>query len=539
MTTYKNATKEKTRFLVWDHAVESLTTKREDSRILNKSYVKNLWQYCFQDYIIKYGFALDSKNAYLQNWLSFSDICYSTKTPQDLKIAFFCGPEPENDVDHLIRLGVRIENIYAFEGNSKLFTEAMKSLNETYPTLKIFNGQIQDFVKANFLTFDIIYLDFTKSLLDNATFQVFCDIIDSNSLSNLGIIAINTCYPEKNQDNIQFLTNYFYFQEFIEYSVLKEENDINEEDNSGRFIENCECYGYDIFKTKELVDTNFEGAYSAFQTSLIINYTNHIKPFWCALNKKFIRERLLDISPDKLERFGSFPEFQKEVGKVQSIDDILQMFYSNYESSVYLEPYSYSLYHFIHSIKEGSNSSWKNFFSQKGSGNYNREQAIISFYCFLDSVSQSGIEYLSDTFKDEISNIHNNLVGAEEGLFCDVPMIHLWLELAIYQLGYPYHQNTKNHKRYSYIAKTNKMCLDIFTFDQCRALYDWLPMVEYYGSDLKILERQIMTRICMDSIKKHNLHILGKLYFGAALIGLYEREWAINHYFMDRQYLNK
>lgn len=451
-----------------------------------------------------------------------------------MKVAFFCGPEPENDVDHLIRLGIRIENIYAFEGNSKLFTKAIKSLNETYPTLKIFNGQIQDFVKANFLTFDIIYLDFTKSLLDNTTFQVFCDIVDSNSLSSLGIIAINTCYPEKTQENIEFLANYFYSQEFIEYSALKDESNIDEEDNSGRFIENCECYGYDIFKTRELIEINFEGAYSAFQTSLIINYTNHIKPFWCALNKKFIRERLLNISPEKLDIYDNFPDKLKGI---KSLDDFFDICFSNYAGNIMLSPSSYSLYHFTYSIR--GNNAWENYFSQKGAGNYTRKQAIIAFYCFLDSIRESGIEYLSDAFKTEISKIHSNLIGAKEGLFCDIPMIHLWLELAIYQLGYPYHQNTKNHRRYSYVAKTNKMCLDIFTFDQCRALYDWLPMVEYYGSDLKVLERQIMTRICMDSIKKHNLHILGKLYFGAALIGLYEREWSINHYFMDRQYLNK
>jgi len=537
MVTYKDKIKDETRFLVWDHAVESLTAKREYSRILDKSYVNNLWHYCFQDNIIKYGFAQSYKEKYLQDWLSFSDISYSTKTPQELKVAFFCGPEPENDVNHLIRLGVRIENIYAFEGNSKLFAEAIKSLNKTYPTLKIFNGQIQDFVKANFITFDIIYLDFTKSLLDNSTFQVFCDIVDSNSLSNLGIIAINTCYPEKNQENLDFLTDYFYYQEFIEWPVLKDKDkdEDEEEENSGRFIESCECYGYDRDYTRILIERNFENAYSAFQTNIIINYTNHIKPFWCSLNKRFIRERLLNISPEKLEKFGCFPEFQD--GEFGSIDDIFEKFFSNYDSSIYLEPSSYSLFHFIDNIKT-SNNSWRNFFAQKGVGSYNRKQAVIAFYCFLDSVSQSGIEYLSDTFKKEISNIHNNLIGAREGLFCDVPMIHLWLELAIYQLGYPYHQNTKNHKRYSYIAKTNKMCLDIFTFDQCRALYDWLPMVEYYGSDLRVLERQIMARICMDSIKKHNLHILSKLYFGAALIGWGERDWADIHYFMDRKYIN-
>ena len=148
------------------------------------------------------------------------------------------------------------------------------------------------------------------------------------------------------------------------------------------------------------------------------------------------------------------------------------------------------------------------------------------------------MDILSESLKKSIPEIMESVPDSKFSrfsIFCDIPMIHLWLELAVNQLGYPYHHNTKNHKRYSYKAKEREMCLDIFTFDQCRSLYDWLPMIEYYGDDLKNLERQMMTRICIDAIGKHSLHILDRQYFGAALVCINDEDWSENHHFEDRK----
>ena len=77
-------------------------------------------------------------------------------------------------------------------------------------------------------------------------------------------------------------------------------------------------------------------------------------------------------------------------------------------------------------------------------------------------------------------------------------MSHLWLEQAINQLGYPYH------------------------------------IIEYYGDDLSIIERQMISRMGMDAINKHTIYILEGQYFGSALIGVNERPWSGNHCFEDR-----
>ena len=48
MVTYKQAEKEKSRELIWNHAVESITTQRNNNRILNATYMEHLWLYCQQ-----------------------------------------------------------------------------------------------------------------------------------------------------------------------------------------------------------------------------------------------------------------------------------------------------------------------------------------------------------------------------------------------------------------------------------------------------------------------------------------------------------
>ena len=510
MTTYKNKIKELSRELIWSHAVESLTTSREASRVLNKNYLKKLWRYAFDDNILKYKVKSDCNDRYFHDWLSFSDIVYGHKKAEEIKVAFFCGPEPENDVNHLLELGVRIENIYAFESDKDTFKDATESLKENHPTLKIYNGKIENFVSSNFVTFDIIYLDFTGSLL--TVFKTICAIFDNNALSSLGILAVNTCYPDATDENIEFLATYFHYQSCFEYPVYfgREEG----EDYSGRYIESSTCYGYSYTKTKELVTANFEEAYSAFQTSFIINYSNHIKPFMAVLNNAVTRLRLFNSDKSILK-------------------NTVKEFFNRGGGEIYWEPEHYALYHFFENI---SNPKWVQFFNEeKGKESFARRDAVNLLYTFLNAQYEDFEIVLSNDLREALPKIYDNIPDRiYPGLFCDVPMIHLWLEQAINQLGYAYHINTSNHKRYYYTAKERQMCLDIFTFDQCRALYDWLPMIEYYGEDLSIIERQIISRMCMDAIDKQTLHILDTQYYGAALIGINERSWSENYHFEDR-----
>ena len=70
------------------------------------------------------------------------------------------------------------------------------------------------------------------------------------------------------------------------------------------------------------------------------------------------------------------------------------------------------------------------------------------------------------------------------------------------------------------------MCVDVFTFDQCRGFYDWLPMIEYQSDYVKDFDKQMIIRMSIDAIAKHSLGIIQQQYSGSAIIGMGEEKWA-------------
>jgi len=495
--TYKGPIKEKSRELFWRHAVESLTSQRRNNRILNKEYLRRLWEYSF----FKCLPGEDHNDYILNDWLAFSDLSYGEKTPEQLKIVFLCGPEPENDVKVLLRLGVRIENIFAIEKDKDTFKKAIDSLAKTYPTLKIFKGGIESFVAAYPIKFDIIYLDYTASLLAKVVDASFAKVIFADSLEDLSVLAINTCCPSFDDPNIDIfiktISNYLFYQECIEYATL------HDEENDGRFIESP-CDNYEEVVFQELIRENLGNAYSTYQTSFISNILCIIKPFNSVINTPELRKRLFSDN--------------------EKIRDIMKEFSRNEDT--YMDPAMYPLYHPF-SAETGT------YREIKSNGEEFSIQEITSLiYPFLDASYNDNKEFLSNSVNSVLPEFENNFIGYQKGrfnAFCDVPTPSLLLELAIYQLGHPYHINMNNHKRWSYTDKTRTMYMDIFTVDKCRALYDWLPMIEYYPNNLHNKERQIITRMCIDAIKKHLHYFIPRQFYGSALIGINEEEWSTNY----------
>lgn len=46
MEFYKQPVKELSRRIIWEHSVETLTSRRNENCILNASYMEHLWLYC-------------------------------------------------------------------------------------------------------------------------------------------------------------------------------------------------------------------------------------------------------------------------------------------------------------------------------------------------------------------------------------------------------------------------------------------------------------------------------------------------------------
>lgn len=508
MNTYKQDVKEKSRELLWNHAVRSLTQGRVDSRVLHPAYLDNIWDFVKERFANHpYHDERDLDDDKYEDWKRYGEIVYGNRRPDELKVAFLCGPEPENDVNHLIRLGVRIENIYAFESDKDCFKEAVDSLHFTYPNLKIFRGNIRDFLTLHEVKFDIIYLDFTGSLLSE--FKVVFEILDSNVLSDLGVLMVHTTFPDKTEETIEFLTQFYYFSRFYEYTAIHGyDNEYIENAFDGRVVEGNGVYQYDFDDIRNLVEKNFECAYSAFQTRIIIQYANLIKPVVSALNNKLLQERLF---ADKAEIDVMLNDRKREADFLEShFEDDMPPISCMVEQMGLL------------------NSGWKHFFEEEPNRNRSRVRCMKVVERYIVAKYENQEDVLSTSLKEQLAEIDKYLIGGRSGLFCDVPMVHLWLEIVLHQFGHSYHQNTAQHKRYCYTAKTRKMCVDVFTFDKCRMLYDTLPLVEYLGSEVRDVTRQMLIRMAVDAIDKHSVHMLDELYYGSALIGINEAQWSRN-----------
>lgn len=524
-TTYKQEIKEKSREIIWNHAVSSLTDYRYKNQILNENYLKKLKEHIYA----KTGYLISEQM--FNDYLSFSCSIYGKKRPCDLNVAFFCGPEPENDIRILQRLGVRLERMYAFEYDNKCFKTAVESIEKGYPQVKIFNGKIEAFVESHNTSFDIIYLDFTSSLFE--AFQTIGKILDNNALSQLGVLIVNTTYSDITDSSIDFLTKYFYYDIFFENCVISGEE--NEDTvapsltrSEGVWAEGLE----DMDKFSEIIKSNFEYAYSAFQTDYINMYANITKPYYAVLSNSILKKRLIkELTPQM-------------TAALESIHENLDFQYAM--SGDYLDTFKYN------QVINSGLQNWKDFYCKRQNGiKYSRLEAMKIIEVIIRTA------YLPDKFDDlpnrMVSNSHRtmqeilSLVLQEAilkidhrirkipiGLFCDTPMIHLWIEMIINSLGYPYHCNVKNHIRHRYTAKTRPMCVDVFTLDQCRSFYDWLPMIEYHANFLEDLDRQLIVRLSLDAIGKQSLGIINKQYFGSALIGINEKKWALNSDFPNR-----
>lgn len=529
MTTYKQPVKERSRELIWNHAVETLTSRRNDNRILNTNYMEHLWLYCQQWLEEK----LDT--ATFVKWKEFADICYGQKRPEELKVAFFCGNEPENDVKHLLKLGIRIENIYAFEYDKKMFKEAVESLHNTYPLLKIYRGKIEDYADLQNTKFDIVYLDFTGPLMKE--YRTVARLLDMNALTDMSVLIVNTCYPDPSDDNINYLANFFYNDTFFEMSVVEGVEKEREGGDAWFYrVEGCDVYGMSYNDIRKKVIDNLEFAYSAFQSAFLLDYANRHKPSFEVFKQNMLSDRLLQSN--SFSNINAFVKKYHDVLLQECAEDGQRLPSCQYQNDGFIEvkdkgtrlsrleaikvaevflqtPYRHS-YTDYSEIRE-----WK-----KDNPDTNDGMPKENF-CDVDIK-----EILTDEVRQLIDNLDQWFYGKNR--FCDLSMKHLWLELLLFQYGHPYHTNVGNHKRYSYRAKERRMCLDIMTLDKCRALYDWMPMLEYFIHDMMNHDRQMITRMCMDAIEKQLLHIVDEVYLGAALVGINEHEWSKNKVLPNR-----
>jgi hypothetical protein len=297
------------------------------------------------------------------------------------------------------------------------------------------------------------------------------------------------------------------------------------------YIEGPDSFGFGENELTRRVDENFGAAYSAFATQYPAMFAAYVQPAFAVLGSRVAKKRFFNpdqkVLDSEIQRFSTPDAFVANLLGARNSDTAnTKSEQIALGSDLILSPYMYPLQHFLSRLSKNNDRDSRSFlghFLETVSG-ISRHVALSAFDV-LRSILEGYWKVLSPELLAALRAVYAALPDRDGGLFCDVPMLHLWAEAALYQLGFPYHVNVRKHWRATYKAKTHRMYLDSFVLDQCRAFYDWLPMIELYGRDLTNFERQLISRICMDSICKTRDHVIPQLYSGANLICFYTREW--------------
>lgn len=129
---YKQPIKTLVRSRALTHAVKLLTTRRHKLPIAPKSYVRKARSLCsildYGEYQLAADRCLDRDVA---AWEDFQASVVGRLKARDITIAYLAGPEPTNDIKTLIDLGVRVENIWAFEVSDVEFERAIKDVRDS------------------------------------------------------------------------------------------------------------------------------------------------------------------------------------------------------------------------------------------------------------------------------------------------------------------------------------------------------------------------------------------------------------------------
>lgn len=484
MYTYNQPTKMKARHLVIQNAVENLTLNRQSSAIVQRNYVRSVYDY-FQskeeisDTKKEIG-EIDFK--YIIDWEKLHDVKVKKKSPEELTVCYLCGPEPDNDFKEFTNLGILPQNIWAFENNKSCYDAALKTYEQgMYPQPRIIKQKIDSFFINTPKTFDIVYFDACSTLIsEQHSLKSIRTLFQYNRLESIGVLITNFSAPDLSADNqelCKLIAFYLYFKkENAEQIKLNDKNICNIE----------------YSQLLQQVKNNFDKYYSDFISYVIRDLGSVLVPIQ-KINTNTYFSKLFKKNADQVENYSSLFQQAKN-------NNLAKMIFS----AKFLQDND------VHS------KIFDLFFNDIGS-------LDDLFDCFKVLIKmQQGTINIDNSLKEitdyfESGQIYNFLDTVHRNMFFDI---------VLNQLTYPMHYNNKNNYRYNYIAKHNHMYMDLTVFDECRYIYEWLPAMHQIKSAFLNKSWQYVFRFALDGLVKSRKDYNNELFFQGTVISEREKQFS-------------
>lgn len=413
---------------------------------------------------------------FITNWEKLHDSVIGVKRPEDLSVCFLCGPEPNNDFQEFINLGVLPQNIWAFETNSQAYKKAISSYDKGgFPQPRILKQNIETFFQQTPKKFDVIYIDACGSIPSSQhALRCISTICQKHCLNSPGVIISNFAMPDNKKDSIND-----YYEVVSQYLLFKERPDLNIViDENG--IKNKE---YEDFYNK--VQKNFDFYYGEFISAVLRDIPSVIIP---------------------LERVAANPY----LGQIFDISDI--NLFNNKELVELSKGHSLGNYIFTAlKLKDNKLLGAKSCCLLDEIGNYD---ALIKGLKVSILLKKDRLKLKEDIecvrrFFEHSDNLYQ---------FLDKPHSNMFFDIILNQLAYPLHYNISKSRRYEYIAKTNNMYVDISVYDECRYIYEWLPAIHQVTSAFANKSWQYVFRFALDGLVKMRQNYNNEFFFQGAVI---------------------
>ncbi|MDY3203916.1 MAG: hypothetical protein RBR70_02430 [Arcobacter sp.] len=496
------------------NAINSLTKNRKKSTLATKDYLKNAKGHLINkdNPIINY---LDDETVI--RWEKFYDSIVERKKPSDLKVAYLCGPNPLNDLQIMVEMGILPENVWAFEFDSQLYKEAVTTtLFSEFHYLKIINGKMETFFEHTPIKFDIIYFDACGPFPSkkSKTLQTIVSIFKNHKLNSPGALITNFSLPNKDQDSetwgnlVPLVGTYLYPKTFIE---------------TGKSKHNCKEGPYDKYydddysqiKGKWLteVEKNLHNYYGQYITRLISDIATIIVPYQRLINnKEFLKIFFNDIYKDNYKLNEKFEEEIKLFTEIEEFsDEDGEIDYKGGE--IYQDFTLMNVLFSIHEIdKNFKDSKLCKLLIKELSISNNKESFVtnlkIAYYLLNQGLNE--VDYYSGALK----NLHANWKDFSRHYLCDVFLFHQIKELLVTQITVPYFLNIDKTKRWTYKAKETQMYTDLLIFDECRYIFDWMPTIDMLENNLDNKNIELSYRLILDAVAKHLNNYNNDIFYG-------------------------
>ncbi|MGO8712977.1 MAG: hypothetical protein ACLQUZ_13155, partial [Rhizomicrobium sp.] len=258
-------------------AICALTVDRTNATLCRRTYVREVRETLLARGGYDAAAAAQLSNETIDRWEAFYDSVTQARDAKNLKVAYLCGPNPENDLRVFCAAGILPENIWAFESDADVHDKAVASaLASEFPFIKIINGGIDTFLEASPMRFDIIYLDFCGPLPSRnkkqKTLLAISRVLACHALNSPGALITNVSLPTATGDAAgrvllaKLVACYLYPKSFLE-------------GDGSTTPEGPIAEGYEFDDWLPIVSANLESYYGQFVTRVLMDHASVISPY--------------------------------------------------------------------------------------------------------------------------------------------------------------------------------------------------------------------------------------------------------------------